>query len=320
VDDLLLALRRAGDDPHADGADATVRAGLRHPSARVVAKAAKVVASHGLAGHEADLVAAFDRFMVRPDERDVGCLAKTAVAEALDFTDYAEPAPFLRGVRHVQFEKSWGPPVDTAAPLRARSALALVRMRHEGVLSILADLLADPEPTARAAAGTAVGYHGDPQGAALLRLKLQIGDEEPDVTASCTKALIDLDASGGLALAARLLDRSMPATTREGVVLGLGESRRAEALPLLEKFVETCVREPEFALAMHAVRNLRCEKGRTYLLLTIARGDLLRARAAVRALAFDAREPGLAEAVRRAAAENGRAGLDDALAEAFPAT
>lgn len=318
MDALLLALRRVGEDPRAAGADATIRAGLRHANARAVTKAARIVASHALVGHTDDLLAAFDRCVVRPTETDAGCLAKTAIAEALDFTDHSDPAVFLRGVRHVQHEKSWGPPVDSAPALRARSALALVRMRHAGVLDILADLLADPEPVARAAAATAVAFHGDPIGAALLRLKLHVGDEEADVIASCTKALLDLDVAGGLTLAARLLDRGTPPASREGVVLGLGESRREGALPLLVGFVERPVSEKAVALGLHAVRNLRSDAGRAFLLATVARGDPLRARLAVQALAADARDPALADAVRSAAVENRRAKLDALVATSFP--
>jgi len=45
----------------------------------------------------------------------------------------------LVGARHVQPEKSWGPPVDSAAQLRGICLLGLIRAGHPRQLEVLAD-------------------------------------------------------------------------------------------------------------------------------------------------------------------------------------
>jgi hypothetical protein len=53
--------------------------------------------------------------MKDPARADRGCAAKTAVVRALEALAAPEDAIYLAGIRHVQMEGSFGPPIETAA-------------------------------------------------------------------------------------------------------------------------------------------------------------------------------------------------------------
>src|SRR5262249_10204252 len=73
-----------------------------------------------------DLVAAFDRFMIEPEESDKRCRAKIAIVETLNKIEYDRDDVFLRGIRHVQMEPVWGKSEDSAGHLRGAAAFGLV--------------------------------------------------------------------------------------------------------------------------------------------------------------------------------------------------
>src|SRR5207245_397051 len=102
---------------------------------------------------------------------------------------------FLRGIKYEQKEWRWGEskPEDTAAELRGQCAFALVRLGHKDILVLLADLLADEEKEARAAAAQALAANANLAAIPLLRFKLRIRDTESDVMQECFAALIKLD-------------------------------------------------------------------------------------------------------------------------------
>ncbi len=126
-----------------------VRGFLRNRSNLIVAKAAKVVWDLQIKALIPDLVAAFNNFMTDAPRLDKRCAATTEIVSALYELNYAEPAPYLAGLRHVQMEASFGPPVDEGAKLRAVSAQGLVRTRHPDALAEVMQLLVDREPAAR---------------------------------------------------------------------------------------------------------------------------------------------------------------------------
>src|SRR4030095_8290687 len=128
-------------------------------------------------------------FMQNPTKSDKGCAAKTAVIKALLAADCDDEEMFLKGVRHVQLEPTWGGRADTAAPLRALCGLGLVQMGSPDAMIELAMLLADTEADARIGAASALGHCG-PTAAPLLRFKVLTGDEEPAVTAECFNSLM----------------------------------------------------------------------------------------------------------------------------------
>ncbi len=64
----------------------------------LVARAARVVSKRRITDLISNLVTAFNRFMNKPPKADQGCLAKTAIIEALDHLDYHGLDVFLSGI------------------------------------------------------------------------------------------------------------------------------------------------------------------------------------------------------------------------------
>jgi HEAT repeat protein len=138
-----------------------LRASLANRSNLVVAKAAKIVRQHGLTQLIPDLVSAFDKLMSNPEKLDKRCAAITEIAMTLYEMDYSEPEVYRRGIRHIQMEASFGPPVDVAAALRGICAQGLVRTRDPHVLEEVVSLLVDPEVPARMGAIRALATNGE---------------------------------------------------------------------------------------------------------------------------------------------------------------
>src|SRR6516225_4799264 len=140
------ALGRLGELRHAEPTAAVteeLRGFLRNRGNLVVAKTAVVVCELRVVALVPELVIAFNKFMVDAPRLDKRCAAVTEIATALYELDYDEPDPYLAGIKHVQLEASYGPPVDEAAKLRAVSAQGLLRTRHADRLSEAVQLLVD---------------------------------------------------------------------------------------------------------------------------------------------------------------------------------
>ena len=278
-----------------------VRAGLGDRSGTVVGAAAKVIGEGGAPELIELLGPAFTRLCERPIERDPGCRGKLAIARALRQLERWDDAVFPIGIAWVQAEPVWGGREDTAAPLRALCALAYAQSYRPDVLDVLAELLADPERSARAAAATALGDAGHPDASALLRYKIRVGDPEPEVLTACLASLLALTPDRGLPVVAAVLDEPDP-DRAAAAALALGESRRADAAPLL---ISYCERSPggERARAGYpALAMLRDPAAVAYLLERVATAAKADAIAAAAALAPYAAEPRLAERLRAAAA------------------
>jgi hypothetical protein len=100
---------------------------------------------------------------------------------------------FAAGVRHVQLEPAYGGPNDTGAELRGLCGLAFAHFGRHDALAVLAELLADPERVARLGAARGLGDAGRADAAPLLRYKLLLGDDEPEVIAACLESLLHLE-------------------------------------------------------------------------------------------------------------------------------
>jgi len=210
-----------------------LRRGLAGSSSALAAKAARVAAEAGAQELVPDLAEAFLRFVRRPATADKGCVAKTAIVEALNRLDADEEQVFLRGVRHVQPEPVWGGRVDTADNLRAKCLVGLVRTGHPQAPFETVRLLADPMPEPRRVAARALGHISGETGELLLRLKALSGDAEPDVLGECFSALMEISPERSLEFVADFLDRE--GAVAEEAALALGASRRAEAFLVLKE-------------------------------------------------------------------------------------
>ena len=233
TEDCLEALSRLRKDPTAPAVRAELGQYLTHRSNAVVAKAAKLAGDFELQDLRPHLVEAFHRFMKDPAATDRGCAAKTAVVQALEALAAPEEAIYLTGIRHIQMEGSFGPPIDTAAALRSASAMALVHMHHPDAVLHIVTLLVDREADARIGAVRALAWSERPETVPLLRLKVLAGDQSVDVIAECFTALLAVAPARSLDFVAGYLDSAAGAAA-ETAALALGQSREPAALDILK--------------------------------------------------------------------------------------
>jgi hypothetical protein len=313
LEETLLALRRVRDSPEMEESRQELRRVLSCEGPHAVARAAAIVGELRIEALVPDLVAAFPRFFNDSPRTDPGCAAKTAIVEALRRVEHDDRDLYRRGAAHVQMEPVYGGRVDTAVDLRGASALALAETAGADVLVDLANLLADPEPPVRISAARAVSVHGRGSGIPLLHLKALASDPEPRVVSECLLALLRLDPQEELPFVASFLERGDEAA--EEAAVALGESRLAEALPVLRGWLEPARRRGLGRVALLAIASLRRDEA-VELLLSLARDEEPPiARDALAALASIGNDAVLC--ARAKAAVETRPELHQALARAF---
>jgi HEAT repeat protein len=278
------------------------RKALRSKSNVVAAKAARIAGEARATELIADLAIAFDRFLERGAAADKGCSATLAIVRALVALDHDNADLFRRGMKHVQMEATWGRSEDTAAALRAASAMGLANSRDARKLRDLAHLLADPEWPARAGAVRAIATVGSESASLLLRFKALTGDSEPEVVSDCLAALLDIEGSEALPLAASLAD-SGRADVQQAAVLALGASRRDDAIEwLIERFGATASREMRSSILL-SLAGSRTEPALDFLVELIRNGPEATARMASEALSIHKHDSRIAERADRAEKE-----------------
>jgi hypothetical protein len=149
--------------------------------------------------------------------------------------DYREHAPFLRGLRHRQMEPSFGPPVDTAIPLRGICALALAAcndLTRSQTFRHLIDPLTEKEAAVRVEGSRAIAALDGEEAALMLRLKARLGDEEPSVIGQVFDSLLEVERENGLAFVADFL-RSENEDLQAEAALSVGSSRLPAGVDLL---------------------------------------------------------------------------------------
>ncbi|HTJ45569.1 MAG TPA: HEAT repeat domain-containing protein [Kofleriaceae bacterium] len=288
LDAKLAALRK-------DPSDSELRDALRSTTGVLVAAAAKLAAERGVLLDE--LAPAFARLCERADKRDPGCRGKVAIARALHDADRWEEDVFAAGVRVVQREPIWGGTQDTAAELRGICGLAYAHLSPTDALDVLAELLIDPERTARQGAARALGDLGRPDASALLRYKLLAGDEDGEVLAACCESLLHLQKHDAIAFLGRLCARDDERA--EVVVLALGASRLEPALAPIVAWCERAMPEPRRRVGYLALALTRLASDR--LLDVVGQGEPADAVAAARALATFKDDPAVRASVVAAA-------------------
>ena len=313
----LTELQALVDAPLSPASRERLRDIVRTAPSLVVARAARIIRDRSIEGFAADLDRALQRFLVDPVKRDPGCHAKLAVVEALDYGEHGDAQPFLIATRHVQLEPAWGPPVDTAAGLRARGVLALSRLEHPDLPIIAGDLLADPLPPVRQAAAEALAATRQRGYAGLLQLRWNMGDDDPVVIMACMAGLLSLAPDHTLPrLRAALAGGDHP--SREAAVIVLAQSGRDEGLDLLLEHIAGQVRSIDRAGALRALGLHRTERALAAALQIVRAGAAADAEATIAGLAARRFETEVVERVRAAVRENGDARLLAALAAAFP--
>jgi len=302
LEELIAAVESIRQEPTSELGVATLHMVLSSKYSVAIAQAAHIIGRAELHDFIPDLVNAFERCLVKAADSDPGCRAKQAIAEALYRLDFSNESIFLSGIRHVQKEPIWGGQVDTAPPLRGTCALGLVRMNYPQVMVELGDLLADPEPEARIGAARAIAYSGTDQGIPLLRLRVKIGDTAP-VLLECLIALLKLAPMSSLPLVKDLLYARTESGLEEDVeyaetvALALGDSRLAEAFPVLRDWWQR-VRDRELRRSgLLAIATLRQPDAIDFLLTLVAEGMTEDAKSAIKALSVYQHDPTLWEQV-----------------------
>lgn len=242
-----------------------LRGFLRNRSNLVISKAAKIAGQRRLVDLQPDLVAAFQKLMTDAPRLDKRCAAVTEIITTLYEMDYFEPDVFRRGLRHVQMEPSFGPPVDAAAHLRGICAMGLVRTRDRDALTDVVALLVDPEPPARIGAVRALATNGGDAGALALRLKILTGDREPEVLAECFSGLLASPSESVVAFVSRYVDSEEPAVA-EAAILALGASRGPQAFQTLKEKWERTRRGPIKKILLLALTTSRNEEALAFLI------------------------------------------------------
>src|SRR5262249_17630268 len=162
--------------------------------------------------------------MTNPSALDKGCTATTEIVGALYVLEHPATDVYLRGIRHVQLEGAFGPPVDNAAQLRGRCAMGLVTTHYADALYEVVALLVDSETEARMGAARALGCAGGEAAVLALRLKILTGDADPEVLGECFSGLVLCDAERSLGFIAQYMDDQDDAVA-EAAILALGGSR-----------------------------------------------------------------------------------------------
>lgn len=312
VEEKRSRLNDAREDPGSKVSLEILRKGLSDRVSIVVARAAELAGELGSAPLVPEMISAFRRFLADP-LKDKGCLAKTAIVEALTRLEHSDADAFLEGIGHVQMEPVWGGQEDTAAWLRGLSAIGLVGCDYPQVLTCLVDLLADREKLARLGAARALGALGRSESSLLLRLKLLHGDPEIEVVSECFHALSSLEPrTEAASFVARFLDSSDEAIA-EAAALALGESRNPQAFDILRRSWERSRARSFRRVLLVAMALLRSGPATDFLISLVSGESAEAARGAISALGPFLYNEELRERVRGAVAEKG----DESLLEIY---
>jgi HEAT repeat protein len=252
-----------------------IRKTLGSESNYLVAKAAKIVVDQGLVALLPEVLAAFDRFFVDPVKTDPQCWAKNALVKALVKLECRDATVYLRGLRHTQEEPVWGGQSDTAGALRGACTHALVTcdgLSNSDLLNILLEPLLDQNKTVRADAARAIGRAGGVSAALLLKLRILLRKEDPEVLGACFSALLSMehsDKAGTISLVADFLEPGEEAAAE--AAFSLAETHDPAALTALIERRRKGVDAWFGSVLDHAIVLTRLPEGMNYLLKVIER-------------------------------------------------
>jgi len=234
--DLALLEAMSGQVPDAAGVD-RVRKALGNENNYLVAKAARIVTDYSLVGLLPEVLSAYQRFFDDPVKTDPQCWAKNALVKALVKLECRDARVFLRGLHHRQEEPVWGGHSDTAGTLRGTCAHALVAcdgLSENELLDILLQPLLDLDKSVRMEAARAIGQVGGHSAALLLKLRVLLRKDDPEVLGACFSALLGMekiDRSATIALVADFLDDGEEAAAE--AAFALAETHESKALAAL---------------------------------------------------------------------------------------
>jgi len=268
--DAELAAINATANLAPDEALPILRKALTHRSNLIVSRAAKHAATLNLTVLTPDLAAAFNRFMEDSVKSDPQCWAKNELSKTLAQFEYQDPDIFLAGLKHHQYEPSWSGPSDSAGALRGTCAPALVQCRElssDRLLRHLTPLFADKDLPVRVNGARAIEQVGSDSAALLLRLRAELGSDEPELLGACLGGVLRLDGEPALPWVAAFLAEQDDLAAEAAFVLA--ENRSPAAIPYLQR-AYTTAREPAFRNAiLAALASTRLAEATAWLLQLI---------------------------------------------------
>jgi HEAT repeat protein len=267
----------------------------------VVARAATLSGEKLLHELIPDLTSAYTRLVHDPVKRDPLCKAKNAIARALVTLECTDIGFYQAGIRYRQLEPVWGGRADTATDIRSCCAMGLAASGHPRAVAQLTGLLADPEVEVRCGAARAISCGNPFEAEAVLRLKVQLGDQEPQVIGECFGALLAIAPEHSVPFVAAYLKQKDEAL-QEYAALALGESRRPEAFTSLHTAWDELVNPQARGALIRAAALHRSQAAFEWLLTIIESATARLATAAVDALAVYERNTKLIEQVKAAKA------------------
>ncbi|MBI3409690.1 MAG: HEAT repeat domain-containing protein [Planctomycetes bacterium] len=309
----LLAMR---NQPATPETTPELRRYLADASSLIVAEAARIIKDHAVPEQIGDLVAAFHRLMINPEESDKQCRAKIEIVDALNRLEYAEPDVFLRGLIHRQDPRFGESGQDAAGALRAFCAFGLARIGHPGVVLLLTELLLDSDDTTRAGAARALGFSGSLAAVPLLRYKVRTGDRLTDVIGECFASLLTLSFEESLPFVAHYL-RGQASALQATAVFAMAETRRPEAFAFLSDYWSVAPADLRESLLV-ALAMFRLPAANDFLISLIAGKDES-ARAALSALAIHRNNPKITASIAIAVEANGEESVREWFRKKFPA-
>lgn len=303
-DRIQIELAHLGDlksDGPSDNSLKELRKALGNKSNVIVAKAAGIAGEWQSRALIPSLVEAFARLLEKPD-MDTQCTGKIAISQTLKDFGFAESVIFVRGIRHFQWESTWGSKIDTAPVLRAICALALVQCtdlpRHETLL-LLTEALTEPDATVRADAARALEQMGGREVSLLLRLKARCGDKEPRVSGQVLECILGLEGSSGVPFVAEFL-KCQKQEVAEECALALGASRLPEAIRALQDAWLNLRGRIDGAVLLRAISSSRQDSALEFLLQQVRTGERYKAEDALFALALHKGSEPIAQRVKSA--------------------
>lgn len=260
-----------------------VRRALGSENNYLVAKAARIVSDHGLRVLLPEVLTAYDRFFIDAVNTDPQCWAKNALVVALVALECHDATVYLRGLRHTQEEPVWGGQSDTAGTLRATCTRALVScdsFSDTDLLNILLEPLLDPDKTVRMEAARSIGQVGGVSAGLLLKLRVLLRKEDPEVLGACFSALLGMehtDRLGTISLVADFLDDGEEAAAE--AAFALAETHEPAALAALLERRRNGADVWFGSVLDHAIVLTRLQEGMDYLLGVIEKDVRLAASA-----------------------------------------
>lgn len=296
VDERMAKFHRELNEFTGDKFQQAVERGLADSSSLIVEMAAQAVVDFDASDCTQQMRAAYDQFVVDQEDyeplkwSDKGCRAKLPLVTALAKQGYDDEQFYLEGMKYIQMEPTYGAEggyEDKAAHLRGAHAFGLTQCQlasRDDVLFALIDLLHDTQWVTREHAARALSSVTMQAATAVLRMKVQAGDDRSEVIGACFSGLVASDSNRFLDYVADFLNsKNLDLAIEAG--LALGESRSAEATTrLVQATNEAWTHELKHSHMM-SLGLSRQSKAIEFLIFQIGGKDRDTAKVAIAALA-----------------------------------